>query len=55
MIFLRQSVQGIRRFHLFFHVLAWGLPAIAVIICLAGTVRTAWPTMLGGLASKECG
>ncbi|ELR18066.1 Frizzled/Smoothened family membrane region protein [Acanthamoeba castellanii str. Neff] len=37
--------EGIRRFHLFFHIVAWGLPTIAVIICLAGTTFGALPAI----------
>jgi hypothetical protein len=53
MIFFRHSVQGVRRFHVFFHCIAWGLPAIAVIICLSATVRCPPPFLLSSVPSSQ--
>ena len=39
MVYLRRSVHLIRKWHIPYHFIAWGLPLCAVIAGFAGTVR----------------
>jgi hypothetical protein len=39
MVFLGRSLHVVRKWHLFYHIFAWGAPLLGVIIVLAGTVR----------------
>jgi hypothetical protein len=39
MVYLRRSVHLIRKWHIPYHFIAWGLPFCAVIAGFAGTVR----------------
>ena len=38
MVFLGRSLHVVRKWHLFYHIFAWGAPLLGVIIVLAGTV-----------------
>ena len=43
MVYLRRSVHLIRKWHIPYHFIAWGLPLCAVIAGFAGTVRLPAP------------
>jgi hypothetical protein len=43
LIVLERSTNFIKRFHLFYHIVAWGFPLIGVVILLASKVSHSHP------------